>query len=452
MGRRDAIVVPAGLRPLLDKPADWPMAGSWRLSAAACRASGMVAWAARVVAPDGQAKWIEGRSPSRPGVVQSECVDALIAALRTTPPGAAVELIAPTSLRYLAEGAGFPAEAPEHVLSELAQERRVWARYALGELEVPVADCLTRAYVNLKPLRWPGEVALGDRYVLYADGGCSPDVCASAWLLRRGGAVVAERAWCLPGDVQRDGVRVAEFVAAADGLTAVPSGAAVAVVTDHADVTDFGVRGVPAFRPSAGVAPVLRDLRERAAARQVSWYWAARDETDGQRRCQVLIDRHLRSATAFSRFLRTCRAAGLRQVFAPDFAAWLAPREPLLGQSDEQWAASFERRDRYLAAGPSSPRVYVRQLRLARQSGLSLMSAFARSRAAGWCNALRKHPPVAGAAATFLGELRNRFLLLALLFEPDVAVLVQTRPGATREDIMDAGASVREYNTLIMTL
>jgi hypothetical protein len=456
---RHEIVVPPRLRPLLVRPPDWPSGSSWRISAAACRASGVLAWAARVEPPGGEPDWIEGTSPSRPAVVQSECVDALIAALATTPAGAAVELIAPTSLRYLVEGDVFPEDAPEHALARLASQRRVWARYALGELEPPVAECLVRAYVNLAPLRWPGEAALGDSFVLYADGGCSPQACASAWVLRRGGGPVAERAWCLPFglEVQRDGVRLAEFAAAAAGLAAVPRGAAVALVTDHADVTDFGVRGVPAFRPSPGVAPILRDLRERATARQVAWYWAARSETDGQRRCQILIDRHLRAATARQRFLGTCQAAGLGRVLAPDFDAWLAPREPLVGaraastpperpsrqQADEEWAASFERRERYLAADPTSPRVYVRQLRLSGGQNVSLPQAFLGSKAAGWCDVLSERPPLAGASAAFLGELRSHFHLLALLFEPDLAILVQTRPGASVDDIQDCAAHVR---------
>jgi hypothetical protein len=308
-----------------------------------------------------------------------------------------------------------------------------------------VAACLVRAYARLAPLRWPGEAALGQSYVVYADGGCTAAACASAWLLRRAGATLVERAWCLPGTVERDGVRRAEFLAAAEGLAAVPPGAEVAVVTDHADVTDFGVRGVPAFRPSPDVAPILRHLRERAAARQVQWYWAARDETAGQRRCQVLIDRHLRAASARQRFLATCRAAGLQTVLAPDFVAWLAPREPLVGQPGDaqEWAATFEPRQRYLAADPSSPRVYVRQMRLGRGRGSNVRQAFLESRAAGWCDVLAEHPPVAGASAAFAGELRSRFDLLALLFEPDLALLLQTRPGARRSDLEDAARHVR---------
>ena len=447
MVRGHAIVVPAALQPLLNRPADWPAGGGWCVSAAACRASGALAWAARVDPPAGEPVWIAGRSPSRPGILQSECVDALVAALEVTPPGAAVEIIAPTSLRYLVEGASFPTGTPERALSELAACRGVWARYALGELEAPVAQCLVRAYASLAPLRWPGESAVGDAYVLYADGGCTREACASAWVLRRGGAGVAERAWYLPGAaVERDAVRLAEFLAAAEGLATVPAGANVAVVTDHADVTDFGVRGVPAFRPSRAVAPVLEALQERAGARQVRWFWAAGDETDGQRRCQSLIDRHLRAATVWPRFLETCRAAGLGRAFLPDFGVWLASREPQIDQPHAQWAATFERRERYLAADPTSPRVYLRQLRLVRQPNMALVDAFARSAVAGWCERLWEHPPLAGAAAARLGQLRGQLLLLALLFEPDVAMLVQTRPGASLDDLLNAAAHLREVD------
>jgi hypothetical protein len=52
--------------------------------------------------------WFQRRTASRPGIVHSECVDALSAALRAVPEGDAVEVIAPTSLRYLVEGAAFP--------------------------------------------------------------------------------------------------------------------------------------------------------------------------------------------------------------------------------------------------------------------------------------------------------------------------------------------------------
>ena len=183
-----------------------------------------------------------------------------------------------------------------------------------------------------------------------------------------------EAAWCLPDGVPRDGVRLAEFLAAAEGLAAVPAGAPVAVVTDHADVSDFGVRGLPAFRPSPAVAEVLGRLVERAAARAVRWYWAPREGTAGQRRCQVLISRQLAAATAASRFVRTCRAAGLGRLLVPDFAVWLAPRAPLVAdQPDEEWAATFERRDRYLRADPASPRLYLRQLRLPRQPAETLV-------------------------------------------------------------------------------
>jgi hypothetical protein len=239
-------------------------------------------------------------------------------------------------------------------------------------------------------------------------------------------------------------VRLAEFTASADGLSAVPPGAAVALVTDHADVSDFGVRGVPAFRPSSAVAAALGLIRERASQREVRWYWAARDETDGQRRCQRLIDRQLRTATAWPRFVATCSAAGLDRVWAPDFDVWLAPREPLIGQADERWAATFERRDRFLAADPRSPRVYIREMRLHRPAGLNLAEAFERSPAARWCTVIHRHPRLGEAAWTCVADLRSGFDLLVLLFEPDTAVLIQTRPGASVDDLVAAGAHVRQ--------
>lgn len=450
MGRRgEAIRVPAGLRPLLERPGDWPQTDAWRVVAAACRASGVVAWAARVEPPSGPSRLLAGRSPSRPGIIQSECVDALVAALKVTPPGCAVEVVAPTSLRYLIEGATFPANTPERCLAELAAGRHIWPRYALGDLEAPVAECLERAYASLAPLRWPGEAALGTHYALYVDGGCTRYVCASAWVLRRGGATLAERAWCVPGAIEPDAVRLSEFLAAAEGLAAVPPGSQVALLTDHADVTDFGVRGVPAFRPSARVAPILECIRQGGADRQVTWYWAARQETEGQQRCQVLIDRQLSAASAWTRFTGACLKVGVRRVFVPGFEKWLAPREPLTDQRGEQWSATFERRDAYLAADDVSPRLYVRQLQLANVPDLSLVEAFGRSRAASWCERLLSHAPVARATAAFVGELRNGCPLLVLLYEPDIAVLVHARPGATFGDVLDAGTGIHEVDLAV---
>jgi hypothetical protein len=282
---RTTISVPTSLQPVLDRPADWPPA--WRVAVAACRASGVVALAARLESPAAsELCWLQGRSPSQPQVVQSECVPALIAALEAIPVGAAVEVIAPTSLRYLVEGAAFPPGSPQHNLAELAAARRIWARCALAELEAPVATCLSRAYDSLAPLRWSGQES---GLVLCTDGGCTPEACAAAWVLRRDAATVAERAWALDAHAARDQVRLAEFSAAADGLAAVPGGEHVAVVSDHADLSDFGVRGVPAFRPSAPVAYILQAIRQRSEERNVSWYWAEHDQTDGQRRCQALI-------------------------------------------------------------------------------------------------------------------------------------------------------------------
>ena len=208
-----AIRVPASLSPLLERPADWSAA--WRVVTAACRASGVVAWAARVDPPGtGEVRWLQGRSPSQPDVVQSECVPALIAALEATPVGADVEVVAPTSLRYLTEGAAFPPDSPQQHLARVAARRRVWARYALGALEPLVASCLQHPYDSLAPLRWPGR---NRDLVLYTDGGCTPATCAAAWVLRRGDATVAERAWALDAHGVPDRVRDADVLRATYG-------------------------------------------------------------------------------------------------------------------------------------------------------------------------------------------------------------------------------------------
>ena len=65
--------------------------------------------------------------------MQSECVPALIAALEKTPIGAPLEVIAPTSLRYLIKGDTFPLASPQRRLADLARERWSWARYSLSE-------------------------------------------------------------------------------------------------------------------------------------------------------------------------------------------------------------------------------------------------------------------------------------------------------------------------------
>ncbi len=432
--------MPPGLQPLLNRPADWPTL-SWRVAVAACRASGVVAWAARLESPSAtELRWLQGRSPSQPQVVQSECVPALIAALEAIPVDAAVEVIAPTSLRYLVEGAAFPPGSPEHDLAQLAAARRTWARYALGELEAPVAACLSRAYDSLAPLRWSGQES---GLVLYTDGGCTPAACAAAWVLRRDGSTIAERAWTLDAHGAPDQVRLAEFSAAADGLTAVPDGAPVAVISDHADLSDFGVRGLPAFRPSRQVASVLEAIRVQSAARTVSWYWAEHDETDGQRRCQALIDRQMRAAPAYDQFITTCASTGIRHVWLPAFDRWIAPRTPLVGDPHEDWAATFERRDCFVAAKTDGPRLYLRQLRLIVRDNQSLVTAFATSPAGGWCDDLVDIEPLASAHAALLMHLRSGFVGLALLFEPDAALIIQTRPGARLEHVLDAAAAVQ---------
>ena len=110
----------------------------------------------------------------------------LIEALASTPPGADVEVISPASLRYLVEGRAFSAGTLQHRLAELARDRRIWARYALGELEPLTDACLSRASANLAPLRWPtNETQNASEYVLYTDGGCTRETCAAAWVLCR---------------------------------------------------------------------------------------------------------------------------------------------------------------------------------------------------------------------------------------------------------------------------
>jgi hypothetical protein len=449
MRRNRPIQVPAALRPLLEQPPGWQAHNAWRVAAAACRASGSVVWAARVDPPGVEPIWLEGRADSQPSIVQSECVPGLIAALEATPVGAAVEVIAPTSLRYLVEGVTFAADTPERRLADAASVRLIWARYALGELEATTNLCLSRASANLAPLRWPGaESSTGDQpsYVLYTDGGCTREFCAAAWVLDRDDSTLTERAWTLECGVARDGVRLAEFAAAVDGLASVPAGASVAVVSDHADLSDFGVRAVPAFRPSPAVADVLRALRAEARARAVRWFWAERGETGGQRRCQELIDRQLRAAPARDRFLESCRAAGLRRLFVPSFDRWLAPREPLVRSAQECWAATFERRDRFLAADQRSPRLYLRQVHLHTAHELGLAAAFLASDVAGWCDALKPSLPLAGSRFTWHARLRSGFVMVALLFEPDAGLLVQTRPGARLEDALDAASAVEHLD------
>jgi hypothetical protein len=266
MRRRAEVTIPIELEPLLARPPDWAPWEAWRAVAAACRASGYVAWAALLQPPDGTSLWLTGLARSRPRVVQSECVEALSAALERVPRGAAVEVICPTSLRYLVQGRDFAPGTPERRLAEIAAGRRLWVRYALGELEALADTCLARAYAVLEPLRWPGEAALpapgGDRsespYVLYADGGCTRGVCAAAWVLRQAGRTRREHCWTLEAPVERDAVRLAEFTAVADGLRALPEGTTVAVVNDHVDVADFGVHGVPALAPRRPVARLRR--------------------------------------------------------------------------------------------------------------------------------------------------------------------------------------------------
>jgi hypothetical protein len=360
------------------------------------------------------------------------------------PAGSAVEVIAPTSLRYLVEGRDRPPGTPERRLADLASRFRIWARYALGELEGLTNECLARAYAVLAPLRWPGVEP--STPVLYADAGCNGAVCAAAWVLRHHGRTLAERCWTLPPPVDRDAVRVAEFAAVRDGVCALPRGSAAAVVTDHVDVTDFGVRGVAAFRPSPRMAAELRALQACAGGLALRWYWAEHDETEGQRRCQLLVDRRLRATGARERFLQACAQRGLRRVYLPRFDRWLAPRGPAPAPGRawpdvrEQWGATFEQAEAYLRADPAPPRVYLRQFAL--PLAATLEAAFTGSVVAGWCESLAPRPPLAGARAAYVGRLRSGFDVLALLFRPALALLVQARPGASPTHLFDAVATL----------
>jgi hypothetical protein len=145
MARRDQIRIPERLRPLLEQRPNWPVSEAYRISAAACRRQPCCRMRGPPGSSSGGVIWLNGRTESRPGIVQSECVDALLSTLRFIPSGAAVEVIAPTSLRYLVEGEWFPPGSPEHCLAHVSSRRRIWARYAVSVLGAPVADCLARA-------------------------------------------------------------------------------------------------------------------------------------------------------------------------------------------------------------------------------------------------------------------------------------------------------------------
>jgi hypothetical protein len=456
VSRQRKIDVPEELRPLLERPPDWPDAQAWRIVAAACRARGYVAWAAQVRAPDGRVEWLTGLARSRPRVVQSEAVEALIAALERVPPSEPVEIISPTSLRYLVQGRAFAPNTPERRLYELARGRRIWARYALGELEKLTNACLARSYTVLQPLRFPGEAAVRQElavdgeapYILYADGGCARGVAVAAWVLRRD-TLYQERCWTLDLPAGRDCVRLAEFVAVADGLRTLPPGASAVVVTDHVDITDFGVHGEPSFAPSPHVATVLEEVRALIAARRVHWYWAERSETEGQRRCQALIERRLAAAHALDRFLAACRQLGLRRVFLPDFARWLAPHGPsrrarrAWDGAREEWAATFEATDSFLQAREPGPRLGLRQIALGTGAAPDIVAAFERSPIARWCASLAQTVPLGGAVCAYTGRLRSGFPLVVLLYPPATAMLIQPRPGAELSHALDAAATMR---------
>ena len=96
-----------------------------------------------------------------------------------------------------------------------------------------------------------------------------------------------------------------------------------------------------------------------------------------------------------------------------------------------------------MAARADGPRLYLRQLRLTVRNDQSLGAAFVTSAAGGWCDDLVNVEPCAGAHDALLMHLRSGFVGLALLFDPDAALIIQTRPGARLEDVLDAGAAVQ---------
>jgi hypothetical protein len=140
----------------------------------------------------------------------------------------------------------------------------------------------------------------------------------------------------------------------------------------------------------------------------------------------------------------------VRRVYLPNFARWLAPRGPAPSArrawpaAHEDWAATFEHADSFLAAGPPGPRLYLRQFTLDTAAYPGLAAAFHASVIASWCSELGRHAPLAGSDATYVGRLRSGFAMVALLFEPGTALLVQPRPGAELAHALDAAATVAE--------
>jgi hypothetical protein len=76
-------------------------------------------------------------------------------------------------------------------------------------------------------------------------------------------------------------------------------------------------------------------------------------------------------------------------------------------------------------------------------SHVSLAAALPASPAAGWCYKLAEHEPLSEAQTAWLARLRNGFLKLTLLFEPQAAPLVQTEtPAAGLADALEAAVVV----------
>src|SRR5205807_9825499 len=104
--------------------------------------------------------------------------------------------------------------------------------------------------------------------------------------------------------------------------------------------------------------------------------------------------------------------AGLARVFPPRFERWLAPREPIVDQPQEQRAATFERRDRSLAADAKQPAAVSATAGVgapsARQSGCGvacLASGGLVPQAGGARATERSTDGVAGAATEWISEV-----------------------------------------------
>ena len=60
---------------------------------------------------------------------------------------------------------------------------------------------------------------------------------------------------------------------------------------------------------------------------------------------------------------------------------------------------------------------------------------------------MRPHAPLGGASVARLVELRSHFSALVLLYEPALALLVQARPGAGLDDVLEAAGHVQSLDS-----